>query len=155
MTSETPFHPEPGTLIASVAFRDAAAAIAFYVKAFGAVEAYRLSEPTGRVGHAEIRIGTTMIMVSDEYPDYGVAGVETVGGSPVRFSLFVADADAAVATALAAGATLVRPVRDQFYGFRAGAVADPFGLTWTLSSRTEDLTPDEIQRRWQAMQPQA
>jgi PhnB protein len=131
---------------------DAARAIAFYEKAFGAVESMRLTDPeSGRVGHAQLRIGDASLMLADEYPDFGVRSPRAFGGSPVRMSLQVPDVDAAVERAVAAGAKLVRPVMDQFYGERSGTIEDPFGHVWVVSSHKEDVAADEMQRRWSAM----
>lgn len=114
---------------------DASQALAFYKAAFGAVELYRLAEPTEKVMHAEIKVGNSVLMLADEYPDLGVRGPIAYGGSPVSLLLYVEDADAQVERALSAGAKLVRPVKDQFYGDRSGAVADPFGYTWTIATQ--------------------
>ena len=138
-------------LTAHLIVKDAAAAIAFYVEAFGAVEKYRLVDPVdGRVGHAELRFGDTPLMIADEYPDFGAVSPDTIGGSPVKFHLAVPDADAAMARALAAGGTLLRPVHEEFYGDRTGLVSDPFGYTWFIEARSATVSPEEMQRRWDA-----
>ena len=111
-------------------FKDAARAIEFYVKAFGAKEQFRLAEPSGRIGHAEIKIGEAALMMSDEYPDFGALSAQTLGGCPITLHLYVDDVDAFVDRAVKAGATLLRPVKDEFYGDRAGQLADPFGYKW-------------------------
>ena len=130
---------------------DAQAAIAFYAQAFGAEEMFRLTEPDGgRIGHAELRIGNSVFMLADEHPEFGAQSPATLGGSPVKFHLAVDDADRAVERAVAAGATVLRPVQDQFYGERSGMVADPFGHAWFLASQTEAVRPDEMQRRYEA-----
>lgn len=139
------------TVRAHMTVHDAKAAIDFYVKAFGAVELFRLAEPAGRVGHAEIRIGDTVLMMNDEYPDFGARSPGSIGGSPVAFHIAVPDADEAVERAVAAGATLVRPVQDQFYGDRSGMVACPFGYRWFLAATKEIVSPDEMQKRWTEM----
>lgn len=140
------------TLRAHMTVHDAKAAIAFYVKAFGAVEAFRLVEPgSGKVGHAEIRIGDSILMLNDEYPDFGAKSPAATGGSPVAFHIQVADADKAVDRAVKAGATLVRPVQDQFYGDRSGTVACPFGYRWSLAAAKEVVSPAEMQKRWSEM----
>jgi PhnB protein len=139
------------TLRAHATVHDAKAAIAFYIKAFGAVELFRLVEPAGRVGHAEIQIGDSVLMLNDEYPDFGAKSPASVGGSPVAFHIQVPDADAAVARALKAGATAVRPVQDEFYGDRMGMVACPFGYRWALSTPEEKVSPAEMQKRWTRM----
>src|SRR5438874_8529273 len=106
---------------------DAAGAIEFYRKAFGAAERMRLTAPDGKIGHAELTIGDSVIMLADEYPEHGARSPRSVGGSPVMLHLYVADCDTVVATAVAAGATIVRPVQDQFYGDRSGGLNDPYG----------------------------
>jgi PhnB protein len=129
--------------------KDAKAAIAFYIEAFGAVENYRLTDPIdGRVGHAELAFGETTLSLSDEYPDFGALSPDTIGGSPVSLHLSVPDADAGVARALAAGGVLVRAVRQEFHGDRTGLVVDPFGYSWFIETRTEDVSAAEMQRRW-------
>lgn len=149
MTAKT--MPSGQTVRAHMTVHDAKAAIAFYAKAFGAVELFRLVEPAGRVGHAEIRIGDTVLMMNDEYPDFGARSPGSIGGSPVSFHISVPDADAAVGKAVAAGATLVRPVQDQFYGDRSGMVACPFGYRWFLAAQKEVVGPEEMQKRWTKM----
>jgi len=130
--------------------KGAAEALEFYGKAFGARELYRLSEPGGKIGHAELEIGHCRLMLADEYPDFGALSPVTVGGSPVSLHLYVEDVDAVVARATAAGATLLRPVQDEFFGDRTGMVTDPFGHKWHLASRKEDVSPEEMQRRMNA-----
>lgn len=137
-----------GALVPMLGFKNCAKAIAFYERAFGATEEFRLVEPSGKVGHAEMRIGGAVISMADEYPDYGCLSPPSIGGSPVKFQLYVADVDAAVTRAEKAGATLVRPVRDEFYGDRTATIADPFGYTWQLSTRVENVAPAEMQARW-------
>lgn len=135
-------------LFAVLRVRRATEAIAFYEKAFGAKEKYRLVEPSGRVGHAELDFGGTTLMLSDEYPEVGLYGPETVGGTTFCIHLHVDDADAAIQRALDAGATLVRPATDAFYGERSGTVRDPFGHEWLLGHSIEDVEPEEMQRRY-------
>lgn len=135
-------------------FKNSAAAIEFYTKAFGAKEIYRLAEPNGRIGHAELQIGDSRIMISDEFPDFGALSAETMGGSPVRIQLMVPDVDVFVRQAVAAGATLARPVQDQFYGYRSGQIADPFGYKWSVSTFKETVSPEEMQRRYDEMMKQ-
>ncbi len=134
----------------------AAEAIAFYERAFGAVELYRLVEPAHdglpeRVGHAELLFGAFTIMLSDEYPEYGIRGPRSIGGASSGLHLHVDDADAALQRAVEAGATLVRPAADQFYGERSGTVRDPFGHEWSIGHAIEKVTPEEMQRRYSAM----
>jgi PhnB protein len=122
-------------------------AIAFYTRVFGAVERLRLPGPGGRVGHAELAIGDALVMLSDEFPDMGVAAPSTVGGTPVTLSLYVADVDATFDEAVRAGATPLRPVEDQFYGDRSGQFLDPFGHRWSVATHVEDVPPDEMATR--------
>lgn len=138
-------------LFAYLRMKDAAKAIAFYEQAFGAVEKYRLCEPSGRVGHAEVDFGGTTLMLSDEFPEFGIAGPQTLGGTSLSIHLHVDDADALIARAVAAGATVVRPAADQFYGERSGTVRDPFGHEWNIGHEIEKVTPEEMQRRYDAM----
>jgi PhnB protein len=127
---------------------DAAAALAFYVEAFGAVETMRLTQPDGTtVGHAEIAIGGARVMLSDEFPEMDVVSPRTLGGTPMSMTLYVADVDVAFDRAVRAGAAVLRPVANQFYGDRSGSIADPFGYKWHLSTHVEDLSADELQRR--------
>jgi len=127
--------------------RDAANAIEFYKQAFGATETMRLDGPDGKVGHAELAIGAGAIMISDEHPQMGFTGPETLGGTPVSLMFYVDDVDARVEQAVAAGAKLTRPVRDQFYGDRSGMLTDPFGHVWTIATHIEDVSHEEMLRR--------
>jgi PhnB protein len=132
--------------------RNASDAIAFYEAAFGARETYRLIEPGGtRIGHAELDFDGIKVMLADEFPEFGVKGPEAIGGTPVTVQLQVDNADAAIDRALKAGATLERPVQDQFYGERTGTIRDPFGHRWSIGHRIEDVSPTEMQRRWNEM----
>jgi PhnB protein len=133
----------------------AAAAIAFYKAAFGATEVMRMPAPGGKVGHAEIEIGGSRVMLADEYPDMGFRSPKAYGGTPVGLHLYVADVDAVARQAVAAGAKELRPVKDQFYGDRTGSFEDPFGHIWHIATRKEDLSEGELKRRAaQAMQQQ-
>lgn len=127
--------------------RDAAAALDFYKQAFGADEVMRVTAPNGKVGHAEIRIGDSAIMLSDEYPDMDARSPETIGGSPVMLHLYVENVDALVKRAVDAGATLKQPVADQFYGDRGGKIVDPFGHGWWIATHVEDVPPEEMEKR--------
>ena len=129
---------------------DAAAAIEFYKRAFGATERMRLADPSGKVGHAEIVIGDSAVMLADEFPEMGARGPKSLGGSPVGLAVYVEDVDAMAERAVAAGATVVRPVQDQFYGDRSGTFEDPFGHKWTLATHKEDVSPEEMTRRFEA-----
>jgi len=128
--------------------RDAARAIEFYGQAFGAKEKYRLTGPGGRTGHAELDFGGTTVMLSDEFPDYGVLGPDPGRAASVTIHLQVDDADSMIAQAVRAGATIDRPIADQFYGKRSGSVRDPFGHRWNIGHGIEDVAPEEIQRRY-------
>ena len=128
--------------------QNAASAIEFYKKAFGATELMRLASPGGKIGHAEIKIGDSPIMLADEFPEMGYRGPKALGGSPVSIMLYVEDVDAIFNQAVAAGATVKRPVKDEFYGDRSGNLEDPFGHVWTISTHKEDVSPDEIERRF-------
>jgi PhnB protein len=125
---------------------DGNAAIDFYKQAFGAEELMRLTEPSGKLGHAELRIGGVNLSISDEYPDYGALSPKTIGGSSVKLHLDVTDVDTFAAQAINAGATLVRPIEDQFYGDRSGQLLDPFGYTWIVSTHLKDVSVEEMQR---------
>jgi PhnB protein len=138
----------PPEVIPYLCIKGAAKAIDFYKQAFGAKETFaRITDATGRVGHAEIQIGGSTIMLADEHPEIGVVGPPTLGGSPVSFMVSVPDVDAMVGRAVAAGGTITRSVGNRFYGHRNGEITDPFGYRWTLSTRVEDLSEEEIHRR--------
>jgi len=128
----------------------ASQAIEFYKTQFGAVEDVRMDGPDGSVAHAELKIGDAVFMLADEVPEMGYRGPKTLGGSPVSLLLYVEDVDVVVEKALASGATLLRPVADQFYGDRTATLVDPFGHTWTVATHVEDVTPEEMQRRMAA-----
>jgi uncharacterized glyoxalase superfamily protein PhnB len=131
--------------------RSAVAAIEFYRRAFGAVEVFRLTEPNGRIGHAELKFGSATVMLSDEYPEYGIRGPHDDVPTGSSIHLHVADVDAMTTQAVAAGAKLLMEPKDQFYGERASKVLDPFGHEWLLGSQIEEVTPAEMQRRFIAM----
>lgn len=133
---------------------DAAAAIEFYKKAFGATELMRLPGPGGKVMHAEIKIGDSPVMLADEFPEMGIRSAKSFGGSPLHLMIYTDDCDVMFAKAIAAGATEKKPMADQFYGDRSGSVEDPFGHSWTIATHTEDLPPEEIDRRFQEMMKQ-
>ena len=139
------------TLTPYLTVSDAAAAIAFYGKAFGAEEIFRLTDTDGRIGHAELRIGDSLVMLADEYPDFGALSPTRLGGSPVKMHLDVESADRSAEAAVAAGATLVRPVQNEFYGSRSGMIVDPFGHSWFIATKCEEVSVDEMQRRFSAM----
>ncbi len=136
------------TVTPYLTIKDAASAINFYQQAFGAIELSRLEDETGSIGWAEIEIGGSPIMVSDEYVENDILGPLSLGGTPVAIHLYVADVDAVVARAVAAGAELLRPVADQVFGVRNGILRDPFGHQWFIATRIEDLTRDEMAARF-------
>lgn len=127
--------------------RDAAAAIDFYKNVFGAVEILRMPGPGGKVMHAEINIGDSRVMLADENPQMNALGPLSVGGSSASYYVYVQDVDSVVQKAEAAGATLTRPVKDQFYGDRSGAFTDPFGYVWHVATHVEDVSPEEVGKR--------
>ena len=127
--------------------KDASAAIAFYVKAFDARELYRLAEPSGKIGHAELSINGGRFMLADEYPDWGALSPVTLGGTPVSIHLYLPDVDAWVERAVAAGASVLRPLRDEFFGDRVAMLACPFGHKWHVATRKEEVSAEEMQRR--------
>jgi len=130
---------------------DGAAALEFYKQAFGAKELYKLPMPDGKIGHAEIQIGDSRVMLADEFPEMGARGPKTIGGSAVGLCIYVEDVDSVAQRAMAAGATVRRPVQDQFYGDRSGTFEDPFGHQWTIATHKEDVTPEEMSRRMAKM----
>jgi PhnB protein len=141
--------PAAGTLTPYIIVKNAVAAIAFYEKAFGAKEEYRIPNPDGTIGHAELVIGAGRLMLADEHPAFGALSPASIGGTPVKLHLYVADVDATIARAQTAGATVLRPAQDQFYGDRSGMIADPFGHQWFLGMRKETLTPEEMRQRYE------
>ena len=126
-------------------------AIAFYEKAFGATESLRLDGPGGRVMHAEFKIGDSPMMIADECPEMGARSPKAFGGSSMHLHLYVEDVDATVGRAVEAGAVVVRPVQDQFYGDRSGVLEDPFGHKWNVATHVEDVTPEQMGERFAAM----
>lgn len=125
----------------------AAAAIEFYKKAFGATELFRFPAPDGKIGHAEIKIGDSPIMLADEYPEMGYKGPQSLGGSPVSLMIYVEDVDTIFNQAVAAGASVKEAVSDKFYGDRIGTLTDPFGHVWHVSTHKEDVSVEEMERR--------
>jgi len=137
------------SLTPKLAIRGAAEAIDFYKRAFGATEVMRLTDSNGLIGHAEIHIGDSRIMLAEENPEYN-ASPQSLGGSTVVINFYVEDVDTVVEQAVAAGAKIVFPVNDQFYGDRSGRIVDPFGHIWILSTHKEDVSPEELQKRFDA-----
>lgn len=138
-------------LFAYLRVERAADAIAFYTRAFGAKERFRLTEPSGRIGHAELEFGSAVLMLSDAYPEHELYAPGPGSHTHVSIHLHVDNADAAIARAVEAGATVLRPARDQFYGERSGTVRDPFGHEWLIGHSLEEVTPQEMQRRYTAL----
>lgn len=138
-------------LFAYLRIKNAPAAIEYYKDVFGAVEKFRLVEPSGRVGHAELVFGTTTLMLSDEYPELGITGPASIGATSVTIHLHVDDCDAVLARAVEKGGVMVRPPSDAFYGERSGTVRDPFGHEWNVGHSIEEVTPEEMQRRYTAL----
>jgi PhnB protein len=130
-----------------LSIKGASDAIEFYKKAFGAKEVMRMAQPDGRIGHAELQIGDSKVMLADEHPEMDFRCPRALGGTPVMLHLYVDDVDTVVGRAVAAGAKAVRPVQDQFYGDRSGSVADPYGHVWHVATHTEDLSMEEIRKR--------
>lgn len=148
MTSEVYTYP---ALTAAIAVNDAPKAIEFYEKVFGAKERYRLCNPvSGQIGHAELLFGEIVLMLSEEMPAWNKSP-QTLEGTTVKLSLIVESADEVVAKALQSGATELRPVGDEFYGFRSGTIRDPFGHEWMIQHQIEDVSPEEMQIRWENM----
>jgi len=125
----------------------AAKAIDFYKQAFGAVELFRMEMKPGHIGHAEMKIGDSIVMLADEFPEMNIKSPTTMGGSPVGILLYITDCDAVFKKAVDAGAKVDRPLQDQFYGDRSGTVIDPYGHKWTIATHKEDLSPEEMQKR--------
>jgi len=132
----------------------AAAAIDYYKKVFGATERMRMDAPGGKIGHAELAIGGSVLMLADEHPERGYRGPKAFGGSAVSLMLYVPSVDEVFKRAVAAGAKELRPVADQFYGDRLGTLEDPFGHVWTIATHVEDVSPEEMRRRSEAMMNQ-
>ncbi len=127
--------------------KGAAKAVDFYKRAFGATELFRMDNPDGTVGHAEIRIGNSPVMLADEHPGMGILGPQSLGGSAVQLLIYVEDVDAVTAKGVSAGLKVLRPVQNQFYGDRSGYFEDPFGHKWTIATHVEDVAPEEMKKR--------
>lgn len=149
----SPRPPGYGSVTPYLICRHATDAIAYYVRAFGAVETMRLTAPDGTIGHAELKIGDAMLMLADEMMEMGFVGPESLGGTSVSLMLYVDDADRVFETAISAGGHVLRPVTDQFYGDRTGTLQDPFGHWWTIATHRETVPRDEIERRYREMFP--
>ena len=129
----------------------AARAIEFYKEVFGATEVMRMGDPSGKVAHAELKIGGSYVMLADEFPEMGLRGPQSFGGSPVQLLLYVEDVDSLAERAVAAGAKLLEPLEDKFYGDRMGKLEDPFGHIWGIATHKEDVSPEEMERRAAAL----
>lgn len=154
MAEVEPIPPDYPRVSPYLSVDGAAAAIDFYREVLGATERGRMEGPGGTIGHAELTLGDSVIMLADSHPDFGNVSPKALGGSPVTISVYVEDVDAVFAKALSAGAKEVRPVADQFYGDRAGSFEDPFGHVWHVASRVEDVSPEEMERRAREMAEQ-
>jgi len=156
--SKVPYVPEGyNTVTPYLVIKGAAKAIEYYKEVFGAEEKFRMNGPDGRVGHAELRIGDSQIMLADENPDMGQghSSATTMGGSPVSIHLYIPDVDHVVERAVAAGAKILKPVQDQFYGDRTGFLQDPFGHYWSVATHVEDVSPQEMEERLKKLQTAA
>jgi PhnB protein len=142
------------TVTPYLVIQGAGAAIDYYKKVFGATERMRMPAPGGMIGHAEIQVGGSVIMLADEFPQMGFRGPKAVGGTPVSLMLYVPNVDEVFKRALDAGAKELRPVADQFYGDRLGTLEDPFGHVWSIGTHVEDVSPDEMRRRSAEMMKQ-
>ncbi len=142
-----PIPPEHPTVSPYLIIAGATKALDFYTRVLGAVETMRVGSPDGTIGHAEIRLGNSVIMLADEFPDMGWRSPKALGGTPVTLHVYVEDCDAVFQRAVDAGATITHPMEDKFYGDRSGTVTDPFGHVWHLSTHKEDLSAEEIERR--------
>jgi PhnB protein len=130
-----------------LSIKGAAKAIDYYKQVFGATELFRMAAPDGKIGHAEIKIGNSPIMIADEFPEMEFVSPQTLGGSPIGLMIYVDDVDTMFNKAISAGATQVKPLQDQFYGDRSGTLKDPFGHVWTVATHVEDVAPEELQKR--------
>jgi PhnB protein len=138
------------TISPYLAVDDAAEAIAYYKKAFGAEETVRMDAPDGKIGHAELKIGDSHVMLSDPFPQASTTPPKELGGTSASIFMYVEDVDAVVQQAVGAGATVTMEVEDQFWGDRFGSITDPFGHIWSIATHVEDLTPEEIEERGKA-----
>jgi PhnB protein len=146
--SKVRFIPEGyHTVTPYLIIKNASAALDFYKKAFNATELFRMEMPGDKIGHAEIQIGNSRIMLADEFPEMGYISPQTLGGSPVSLMLYVEDVNSLSDQAVKAGMIVKKPLKDQFYGDRSGTYQDPFGHVWTIATHTEDVSPGEMKKR--------
>lgn len=154
--SKVPYLPEGyNSITPYLVIKGAAEAIEYYKSVFGATEIMRMPDPSGRIGHAELKIGNSHIMLADEFPEMEYRGPLTLGSSPVSILLYVEDVDGTVQRAVAAGAKILKPVQDQFYGDRSGFIQDPFGHLWGVATHKEDVSPQEMKERMKQAKPAA
>ena len=153
MANVNPIPPGYSTVVPYISVKNANDAIAYYKKAFGAEELVRMPMPDGKVGHAELKIGDSMLLLADEmdHPDAVAKSPATLGGITAGLCLYVPDCDTLFNRAVEAGGKVRRPLKNQFYGDRSGTVEDPFGQVWTISTHVEDVSPEEMQRRMEAL----
>ena len=157
MSKVSPIPEGYGSITPYLVIKGAAQAIEYYKKVFGASELFRMDGPDGKVGHAELQIGTSRIMLADENPSMGQghASASTIGASPISLYLYMPDVDNVVEQAVAAGAKVLKPVQDQFYGNRSGFIQDPFGHLWGVATHVEDVAPEELEKRAKKARPAA
>jgi len=157
MSKVSPIPEGYGSITPYLVIKGAAQAIEYYKKVFGASERFRMDGPDGKVGHAELQIGTSRIMLADENPSMGQghASASTIGASPISLYLYMPDVDNVVEQAVAAGAKVLKPVQDQFYGDRSGFIQDPFGHLWGVATHVEDVAPEELEKRAKKARPAA
>lgn len=155
MTSVKPIPEGYHSLTPYLFIKGAAAAIEFYKSVFGATEVMRMAGPNGQIMHAELRIGDSLVMLSDENPQMGAVSPQSLGGTASGINVYIADVDSVVQKAVDSGAKLVRPVKDQFYGDRSGTLIDPFGHMWSVATHVEDVSPEEMSKRAAAAMSQA
>lgn len=151
MSSVKPIPEGYSTVTPYLVMKNAAKAIDYYKQIFGASEMVRMDAGPGKIAHAEIKIGDSVVMLADEYPDMGFTGPETIGGSPVCLLIYVPDVDATFRRAVETGSKQVKPVENQFYGDRSGTLTDPFGHVWCIATHVEDVSPEEMKNRMAAM----
>jgi len=154
--SEVSYIPKGyNTITPYLIIKGAAKAIEYYKSVFGAAVVVRMDGPDGRIGHAELQIGDSHIMLADEFPEMGHRSAESIGASPVSLLVYIPDCDKVVARAVAGGAKILKPVADQFYGDRTGFIQDPFGHLWSVATHIEDVSPQEMKERMKKMTPAA
>ncbi|MDX3543922.1 VOC family protein [Streptomyces europaeiscabiei] len=151
--STKPFSEDDPRVTPYICVDGAAAGIDFYVAVLGATERMRMASPDGKIHHAELQIGNSVVMVADEFPELGFRGPKALGGTPVHLYVYVEDVDAVFAEAITRGATELAAVKDEFYGDRVGQFEDPFGHRWHVASHVEDISPEEMEKRAREAMP--